>query len=134
MMPLVGVWPSKRRLVAVGLGFFLAPERPLSVPLTPAGYSQLLEALLVEGRVDLVVPESLLQVEGLGVAEAALARGFTVWVVTDELVDAIDLATGHTRSSPSRRAAILARLPTIPSYRNFLHVARSRLGQQQLFR
>ena len=126
-MTTFGLWPCKGRLHAVGL----EPSLEIKARRTGNGCKQLLDHLARQPEIQLVVTESmLLATEPIGIAEHALARGFTVWIAPMHIVVAISDAVGYPRLSARRCASILARLPAVPEFRRLLRRAHSRVPQQ----
>ena len=125
-MTTFGLWPCKGRLHAVGL----EPLLEIKARRTGIGCKQLLDHLARQSQIQLVVTESMLATEPSGIAENALARGFTVWIAPMHLVIAISDAVGRPRLSARRCAGILARLPAVPEFRRLLRRAHSRVPQQ----
>ncbi len=116
-----GIWArhARRRLTVV----ILRPDgsRPpsLRVARTDAARDALVHYLLgFGGQVQLAVPDSVAEQDGL----PELLRGHPIcaWLVPDPLLDAIAAAAGLGPAAARSRAAILARLPAVPTFRPLL--------------
>jgi hypothetical protein len=118
-------------LVAVPLDDSGKVGAPLGILRVDEDRQWLLEQLqqTAGGTWELVLPEGLLRSDPIG--QLALARGYVVWATPQWLLEAIASASWHTRVPPRRRAAILARLPLIPTLRPFLRRFQQMPDQQQ---
>jgi hypothetical protein len=110
--PTCGLVLAPRRLVAVVHKLNGEARRAIRVTLTgDARYG--LVAYLAAAGTEVVAAESLVRADP--VARQLLAAGLTVWVAPHALVTASASAAAIT--TPTRLAAMLARLPRIPLYR-----------------
>jgi hypothetical protein len=106
-------------LVAVPIDDVGGVRPPVGITRTDEDRRWLLEYLHEsEGRCELVLPEWLLRNDPIG--RLGLAQGSVVWAAPQWLLEAIAAASWRTAVPPRRRAAILARLPLIPTLRPFL--------------
>lgn len=110
--PTCGLVLAPRRLVAVVQKRGGEARRAIRCALTgDARYG--LVAYLAAAGAEVVAAEALVRAEP--VARQALAAGLVVWAAPDALVAAI--ASAAAVATPTRLAAMLARLPRIPFYR-----------------
>lgn len=106
---------------------------PVGINRTDDERRWLLEYLLEEtdgGHYELVLTEWLLRSDPIG--QMALCRGLMVWTTPQWLLEAIAAASSHASVPPKRRAAILARLPLVPTLRPFLRRFQGTMDQRQL--
>lgn len=114
-MTTCGLWLARRRLVAVVVGPGGDARRVIRAALTDDARYGLLEYLAASGC-EVVATEALARAD-LVLAQAA-RRGLGAWVVDDVFAGAL-LRASATRD-PARAAALLARLPRIPTLRPWL--------------
>ena len=114
-MTTCGLWPARRRLVAVLLGPAGDVRRTLHAALTDDARYGLIE-YLAGAELEIVLTEALARSDL--VAQQAVRHGMPVWTVDDSLVGAL-LGAAAIRD-PARAAALLARLPRIALLRTSL--------------
>ena len=117
MPSLCGLWRAKHALVAV-----LADEegrtgRPYTVTLDDdARYDLLLRIEATHGLdFEMVVTDALARSDPI--ARFALSRGVPLWLAPAPWVDTLRTLAGFTAPPAAHSAALLARLPLIPSLR-----------------
>jgi hypothetical protein len=89
----------------------------LSLANTALAHTTLLD-WLAEQNTHLVIPDTL---RGARFLDQAHQTPVVVWIAPSALLEAIRFATGLTNRPPKQTAALLARWPTAPALRPFLH-------------
>jgi hypothetical protein len=117
-MSCIGVWRTRRNLVAVPVG----ADGRAGLPLRVAGTDEAAHALLAYlesvhrgAAFELVLADSLGR--SAPVARVALEYGVSLWLAPDALVDAVRAVSGLATAPPPRTAAVLARLPGTSVFR-----------------
>jgi hypothetical protein len=121
-----GLWSARRRLVAVVMDDEGRASPAIVVAPNDDARWGLLERLDAVHGLDcqLILPEELAKADSI--ARLAITRGIVVWVAPQRLVEAIRAAAALATGPPARTAAMIGRLPLVPSWRGHLR----RLGQQ----
>jgi hypothetical protein len=109
---MTGVWPAERHLVAVLLRASGRPRPPVTIAPTDEARWGLVHYLVAAGASALVLPETLLCDP---LASIAVEEDLEVWIVPASLAESIRRAAALT--TPRACAAMLARLPAIPTFR-----------------
>jgi hypothetical protein len=107
-----GIWPARRRLVAVLVGPAGEARRPIRAAATADARHGLIE-YLAAAEAEIVITGALARTDAL--PDHAARRGVPTWTVDDALAAAL-LGAAAIRD-PTRAAALLARLPHIPLLR-----------------
>jgi hypothetical protein len=114
MMPTnCGIWPAPRRLVAVIAGEDGRAGAPIAVARTDDARAALIHHLSDAGTTALVLPRPALDADPL--IALAITEGLRVWLAPAGLVEPVRRAAAL--ATPRLLAALLARLPAVPSLR-----------------
>jgi hypothetical protein len=117
----VGLWPTARHLLAVGLDERGRAARPLVAMRSALARQAMLDFFASLPVLDVVLAETVLGADLTpeSFADVLHAHNRTVWIAPAALAEATCAAAGQ-RASPRNLAAILARLPAIPRLRREL--------------
>jgi hypothetical protein len=127
-----GLWPARRRLVAVVVDDDGRASPAVAAALNDDARWGLLEHLDAVHGLDceLVISDELARVDSIG--QLALTRGVSVWVAPQRLVDAIRTAAALATGPPGRTAAMIARLALVPIWRGHLRRLGCEIDRRQL--
>jgi hypothetical protein len=116
----VAVWPLRRQLVAVAADDDGRAQLLATFDRTDEGRWEMLARADAELGLDyeLVLPDWLARSDTL--AQLALSRGTTVWLIPGPLIEAVRIIGGLGTGPPRRTAAALARVPRAHALRAYL--------------